>query len=262
MNCVHCWKEVPEGSTHCPDCGAPIDSQRKNKAREGAARSERRPRSAIRRINLLIIAAILVVAATFGFGFLPVPPDAPFDAVTIVPPPTDSKREAGPDAFTADTGSAVRAPSGPSPLGRLTSATVPSESATSSTTILAPGLAIDSFVRLPTVRPQLSSAGATPREVRTTAAVRVGGDVKMPVKTRDVRPAYPRIARAIRVEGDVVLEAVISTEGRVTDVRVVESVRLLDQAALDSVWQWQYEPARLNGVAVPVAATITVKFSL
>jgi len=92
--------------------------------------------------------------------------------------------------------------------------------------------------------------------------VRVGGDVKAPAKIKDVKPFYPEGARHARVEGTVVLEAIIDPLGRVTNLRIIQSIPLLDQAALNAVRQWQFRPTRLNGEAVPVIMTVTVNFSL
>jgi periplasmic protein TonB len=77
-----------------------------------------------------------------------------------------------------------------------------------------------------------------------------------------VKPAYPPEAEAARVQGVVILEATIGTDGRVADAKVLRSIPLLDQAALDAVRQWEYAPTRLNGQAVPVIMTVTVNFSL
>jgi periplasmic protein TonB len=92
--------------------------------------------------------------------------------------------------------------------------------------------------------------------------VRIGGDVHMPSKVHDVAPVYPQIAQSARVEGVVIIEAVISVDGSVRDARVLRSQPLLDRAALDAVRQWRYAPTRLNGVAVPVIVTVTVHFRL
>lgn len=86
--------------------------------------------------------------------------------------------------------------------------------------------------------------------------------VQMPKKVRDVAPIYPAIAQSARVEGVVIIEAVIGTDGGVRDARVLRSHALLDKAALDAVREWRYEPTRLNGVAVPVIVTVTVQFRL
>jgi protein TonB len=92
--------------------------------------------------------------------------------------------------------------------------------------------------------------------------VRVGGSIRAPRKTRDVAPVYPQIAQQARVQGVVILEATIDREGRVSEARVLRSIPLLDQAALDAVRQWEYEPTLLNGVAVPVIVTVTANFTL
>ena len=103
-------------------------------------------------------------------------------------------------------------------------------------------------------------------ESATGAAVpepaRVGGNISPPTKTRDVSPVYPEVARAARVAGVVILEATIGPTGAVTDVNVLRSVPLLDEAAVAAVRQWQYTPTLLNGVPVPVIMTVTVNFSL
>jgi protein TonB len=92
--------------------------------------------------------------------------------------------------------------------------------------------------------------------------VRPGGKVKHPTKTKDVRPVYPTIAQSNRVEGRVIIEAIIGVDGRVRDARVLRSIPLLDRAALDAVMQWQFTPTLLNGVPVPVIMTVTVNFTL
>lgn len=94
------------------------------------------------------------------------------------------------------------------------------------------------------------------------AALRIGGAIKEPKKLRDVRPIYPPIAASARVQGVVILEVRIDEDGRVTDARVIRPVAILDQAAIDAVMQWEYEPTVLNGRPVPVIMTVTVNFSL
>jgi protein TonB len=77
-----------------------------------------------------------------------------------------------------------------------------------------------------------------------------------------VHPLYPEMARSARVEGTVILEAVLDTSGHVTQLRVLKSVPLLDQAALDAVRQWKYTPSIYYGRPVSVLLTITVRFTL
>jgi len=92
--------------------------------------------------------------------------------------------------------------------------------------------------------------------------VRVGGNIKPPQKIKNVAPVYPPIAQSARVQGVVIIEATIGPNGRVTDARVLRSIPLLDQAALDAVRQWEFTPTLLNGVPVPVIMTVTVNFTL
>ena len=77
-----------------------------------------------------------------------------------------------------------------------------------------------------------------------------------------MEPIYPQTARAAAVQGVVILELVIGADGAVSNARVLRSIPLLDQPALDAVRQWRYEPTLLNGVPTPVIMTATVNFSL
>lgn len=90
----------------------------------------------------------------------------------------------------------------------------------------------------------------------------MGGNTSPPTKTKDVPPVYPPAALSARVQGIVILEVVIGPSGRVTDVKVLRSVPLLDEAAIDAVKQWEYTPTLLAGVPVPVIMTVTVNFTL
>ena len=101
-----------------------------------------------------------------------------------------------------------------------------------------------------------------PEPPRQTGPVRVAQLPVAPRKIVDARPLYPEIARAARREGTVVLEAVLDTAGRVTQLRVIQSVPLLDQAALDAVRQWRYTPSVYGGQPVSVLMTITIRFQL
>jgi TonB family protein len=62
------------------------------------------------------------------------------------------------------------------------------------------------------------------------------------------------------VEGDVTLDALIDETGRVTKIKTISGPVLLQQAAAAAVRQWKYEPAALDGKAVPMHLTVTVKF--
>jgi TonB family protein len=92
--------------------------------------------------------------------------------------------------------------------------------------------------------------------------IRVGGNIRPPTKTHDVRPVYPDEALQARITGVVILEAIIGVDGSVTDAKVLQSIPILDAAAVDAVKQWRFEPTHLNGVPVPVIMTVTVSFNL
>lgn len=109
----------------------------------------------------------------------------------------------------------------------------------------------------------IDTAGTeTPPPIRPAAPVRVSTLLRPPVKIRDVSPVYPDPARLARVEGLVVIEAVIGPTGEVVDARVLRSKEMLDEAALAAVRQWRYTPTLLNGVPMSVILTVTVNFTL
>jgi protein TonB len=91
---------------------------------------------------------------------------------------------------------------------------------------------------------------------------RAGEGIERPRKMKHVKPVYPVQAQSARIGGNVLIEATIGVDGKVRDARVVQSIALLDQAALDAVRQWEFEPSRVNGVAVAVTMVIVVSFAL
>lgn len=91
---------------------------------------------------------------------------------------------------------------------------------------------------------------------------RGGEGIDRPRKIKDVKPVYPLPAMAARVGGNVLIEATIGADGKVHNTRVVKSIAVLDQAALDAVRQWEFEPSRRNGVPVAVTMVIIVTFAL
>ena len=107
---------------------------------------------------------------------------------------------------------------------------------------------------------RLGNAPATaPRPV---GPIRVGGDIKEPMKIKDAKPVYPAEAQAAGIQGVVILEATVAPSGYVSDARVLRSIPLLDQAAVDAVRQWVFTPTLLNGAPVSVIMTVTVNFTL
>jgi periplasmic protein TonB len=77
-----------------------------------------------------------------------------------------------------------------------------------------------------------------------------------------VQPVYPALAKPIRVQGDVVLTAIISKEGAIDSLRVLSGHPMLVPAAVDAVKQWRYRPYVLNGERIEVETRITVSFRL
>jgi TonB family protein len=106
-----------------------------------------------------------------------------------------------------------------------------------------------------------NAVAAMARAKAKIAPVRVGGQIKAPTKIKDVKPVYPAIAQSSRVSGTVMVAATIGPDGKVEDAKVVRSIPLLDQAALDAVRQWEYTPTLLNGEPVSVLTTVTINFA-
>jgi periplasmic protein TonB len=92
--------------------------------------------------------------------------------------------------------------------------------------------------------------------------IRVASRVAEANLIHDVAPQYPSEAGRARIEGTVVLMAVIGTDGSVEDVRVESGLPILAQAAIDAVRQWRYRPYLLNGEPVEVDSRITINFTL
>lgn len=111
-----------------------------------------------------------------------------------------------------------------------------------------------------TVKEQRPSSGP----VIARGPVRIGGNIRPPMKLEDVRPVYPQAMRDAGAEGIVPLGALIGTDGRVSSVRVIGSHAHPDfaRAAVDAVRQWRFSPTLLNGDTVEVFMNVTVRFSL
>ena len=92
--------------------------------------------------------------------------------------------------------------------------------------------------------------------------IRVGGNVARARLTRQVRPKYPALARQARIQGTVVLAAVISKDGSIHKLEVQSGHPLLVPEALAAVKQWRYKPTLLNGEPVEVLTSVTVTFTL
>jgi protein TonB len=97
---------------------------------------------------------------------------------------------------------------------------------------------------------------ATPKSVRVSLGVAAG------LLIRQVKPVYPALARQARIQGTVMLAAVISKDGSIENLHVISGHPMLTAAALDAVKQWKYRPYMLNNEPVEVETQVQVNFSL
>ena len=91
---------------------------------------------------------------------------------------------------------------------------------------------------------------------------KVGGRVQPPRIIDEVQPEYSVIAKEARVQGNVLIDSVINTQGDVTQMKLVSGNPLLVQAAFNAVREWKYQPTLLNGTPISVEMEVTVHFSL
>jgi protein TonB len=110
--------------------------------------------------------------------------------------------------------------------------------------------------------PAAARVSDAPEAEQVSARVRAGGVIRVPQVVTKVPPTYPAAAKDANIQGVVILEIVIDSDGSVKEGRVLRSIPLLDQAALEAVSQWTYQPTLLNGVPVEVIVTVTVNFTL
>jgi TonB family protein len=107
----------------------------------------------------------------------------------------------------------------------------------------------------PPPQPPLASSSASGR-------IKVAGNITAVTIITQTAPIYPPLARQARIQGDVILHAIIDRAGKVAKLEVVSGHPLLAQAAMDAVRQWRYKPTLLNGDPVEVDTTITVTFAM
>src|SRR5579862_5807245 len=101
-----------------------------------------------------------------------------------------------------------------------------------------------------------------PPKPQTPKRIRVGGQVESAKVVFGPKPEYPPLAKMARIQGTVRLDAVISKDGSIQDLKVISGHPLLVRAALEAVQRWRYQPTLLNGDAVEVATEIDVNFTL
>jgi protein TonB len=97
---------------------------------------------------------------------------------------------------------------------------------------------------------------ATPQRVRVSQGVTAG------LVLKKIQPPYPPLARQARIQGSVLLQAEISKDGSIQNLRLISGHPMLAPAAIEAVKQWKYKPYILNGEPVEVETQITVNFTL
>jgi protein TonB len=108
----------------------------------------------------------------------------------------------------------------------------------------------------------ISSTPVAVPKVATPQRVRVSQGVSQGLLIHQVKPNYPPLARQARIQGSVVLQAVIAKDGSIQGLRLVSGHPMLAPAAIEAVKQWRYKPYFLNGEPVEVETQITVNFTL
>jgi len=93
--------------------------------------------------------------------------------------------------------------------------------------------------------------------------LRVGGGVSRPEIIDRVQPQYTEVARKARLQGTVIVEAIIDEQGRVQNVKVLKGLPMgLDKAAVEAVQKWRFKPAMFQGKPVKVYYSLTVNFQV
>jgi len=92
--------------------------------------------------------------------------------------------------------------------------------------------------------------------------VRIGGAIVAPKLVHRVAPEYPPLAALTRVQGTIILEAMVGEDGRVQTVTLLRGQPILQEAAIEAVKQWRYQPLLLNGEPTPFVLTVTLLFNL
>ena len=117
----------------------------------------------------------------------------------------------------------------------------------------------------PGANPAAVPPAASPAQLPTSEhpkRVRVSEKVSQTLLIKSVNPRYPAGALSARIQGSVILQAIISREGDVTEVKLVSGHPMLVPSAIDAVKRWKYKPYLLNGEPVEVETQVTVNYEL
>ena len=215
--------------------------------------------------SFLLQAALLAALILIPYFYPAALPKQALTRMPLAPPPPPMRAELPAHAAVAHTAS-------PMMLAALTAPTVIPRNATMvddgvpRTTELSSG---DNGPG-PGVMDALRSMGAPPappvvvepRPKPKSGSVRISAGVAAGRLVAPIRPVYPVIAREARIQGTVVVEAVISKQGTVEDARAVSGPPMLTGAALSAIEQARYKPYKLSGEPVEVETTINIVFKL
>jgi protein TonB len=226
-----------------------------------------------RRLGTVVLAAVVQVALVVGVvvttllaaDVLPEPPDM-MAFVVAAPPPPPPPPPAPPKPVEPTPAPAKAAPqpiAPPAPPQPIVAAPVEAPSAIAPETgreaeALRP---FEGSLERGAASGVIGGVSEAP-PVPPPAVVRIGGSMKTPRLARRVEPLYPDIAQRAAIEGIVILEATVGEDGRVDGVKVLRSQAVLEQAAIEAVKQWQYEPLIYNGRPTPFVLTVTLSFNL
>lgn len=118
-------------------------------------------------------------------------------------------------------------------------------------------------IELPDVDDVVFGIPDAPPSTEPEGPIQVGGDVKAPERIFDPQPQYTEIARKARIQGVVIVQAIIDKEGAVTNVKVLKGLPMgLSEEAVSAIKTWKFKPATLNGKPVDVFYNLTVNFRL
>ena len=209
-------------------------------------------------VHALALAAVIVIPL-FAADVLPFVQGDNIDWTPVVLPaspppiPAPASRPAAPTPALVGSSVPTEEPKGVSPERLIVADTPPDPDAPTPGSVV-PGAGVPGGTGV--VVPD------TPPPPGPVTPVRASTLVTPPVKIRDVSPVYPELPRLARVEGQVVIEAVIACDGRRGGDPGIAVDAVFAEAALAAVRQWKYRPTLINGRPVPVVLTVTVTFRL
>ena len=166
-------------------------------------------------------------------------------------------------AFCSDEGGTIRAAADGKAITCLSSGEAV-ETASPGVQIIGANVPNSAVVPAPSGNPAGSDTRSTttPPPGMVARRVQISDEVSRALCTTKIAPVYPPIARQARVQGDVILKAVIGKSGDVLNLQFISGPPMLAQAAIRAVKQWKYEPYLLNGTPVEVETQVTVSFRL